>query len=146
MQRRLICTRFAGDCVSRCRCTRHQILTRSGDLTVTQARQGRRGLHVAWVLGISMALIVIGFTGLWFANAPHNANDAVGEYVDMNPYLTTDGGHTFRTITPSCDNAVGPPITNCDPNPRFISPLVTDVNNPNFWVTGGEDVWTDTAA
>lgn len=77
---------------------------------------------------------------------PNNANDAVGEYVDMNPYLTTDGGRSFLTITPSCDNAVGPPITNCDPNPRFISPLVTDVNNPNFWVTGGEDVWTDTAA
>jgi hypothetical protein len=77
---------------------------------------------------------------------PANAKDAVGEYVDLNPYLTTDGGHTFRTITPSCDNAVGPPIANCDPNPRFIAPLVTDVNNPNFWVTAGEDVWTDTAA
>jgi hypothetical protein len=75
-----------------------------------------------------------------------NAKDAVGEYVDLNPYLTTDGGHTFRTITPSCLNAVGPPITNCDPNPRFVAPLVTDVNNPNFWVTAGEDVWTDTAA
>jgi hypothetical protein len=77
---------------------------------------------------------------------PTNANDAVGEYVDMNPYLTTDGGHTFTTITPSCDNAVGPPITNCDPDPRFIAPLTTDVNNVNDWVTGGEDVWTDTAA
>ena len=76
----------------------------------------------------------------------NNANDAVGEYVDMNPYLTTNGGRTFTTITPSCDNAVGPPITNCDPDPRFIAPLVTDVNNPNLWVTGGEDVWTDTAA
>ncbi len=77
---------------------------------------------------------------------PNNANDAVGEYVDMNPYLTTDGGRTFTTITPSCKDAVGPPITNCDPNPRFIAPLVTDVNNPRDWVTGGEDVWTDTAA
>ena len=77
---------------------------------------------------------------------PNNANDMVGEYVDLNPYLTTDGGRTFSTITPSCDDAVGPPITNCDPNPRFIAPLATDVNNVNHWVTGGEFVWTDTAA
>jgi hypothetical protein len=40
---------------------------------------------------------------------------------------------------------VGPPITGCDPNPRFIAPLATDVNNPNHWVIGGEFVWNDTA-
>ncbi len=77
---------------------------------------------------------------------PSNARDAVGEYTYLNPYLTTDGGKTFTTITPSCLDAVGPPITNCDPNPRFIAPLATDVNNPNHWVAGGEDVWNDTAA
>jgi len=77
---------------------------------------------------------------------PSNAQDAVGEYVDLNPYLTTDGGHTFRTITPSCFDAVAAPIAKCDPNPRFIAPLVTDVNNPAHWVTGGEYVWTDNAA
>ncbi len=38
-------------------------------LTTTQARQGRRGRHVAWVLGISMFLIVIGFAVLWLGNA-----------------------------------------------------------------------------
>jgi hypothetical protein len=76
---------------------------------------------------------------------PTNAQNAVGEYVDLNPYLTTDGGHTFRTITPSCFDAVAAPIAKCDPNPRFIAPLVTDVKNPNHWVTGGEFVWTDNA-
>ena len=76
---------------------------------------------------------------------PNNAQDAVGEYVDLNPYLTTDGGHTFTTITPSCFDAVAPPIAGCDPTPRFIAPLAVDVNNPTHWVFGGEYVWNDTA-
>jgi hypothetical protein len=76
---------------------------------------------------------------------PTNAQDAVGEYVDLNPYLTTDGGHTFLTITPSCFAAVGTPIVGCDPNPRFIAPLAVDVTNPTHWVAGGEYVWDDTA-
>jgi hypothetical protein len=46
------------------------------ELTVTQARQGRRGKHMAWVLGISMALILVGFTSLWLVNAPRNAHEA----------------------------------------------------------------------
>jgi hypothetical protein len=75
---------------------------------------------------------------------PTNAKDAVGEYVDLNPYLTTDGGHTFLTITPSCFDAVAPPISGCDPNPRFIAPLAVDVNDPTHWVFGGEYVWNDT--
>jgi hypothetical protein len=77
---------------------------------------------------------------------PRNAQDAVGEYVDLNTYLTTDGGQTFRTISPSCFQALGQPIAGCDPSPRFISPLATDVNDPNHWVIGGRFVWNDTAA
>jgi photosystem II stability/assembly factor-like uncharacterized protein len=78
---------------------------------------------------------------------PANAMDMVGEYVDLNPYLTTDGGHTFLTISPSCFSVIGPfDPTQCDPTPRFIAPLATDVNNPNHWVAGGEFVWDDTAA
>jgi len=77
---------------------------------------------------------------------PDNAQATVGEYVYLNMYLTTDGGHNFRTITPSCLDAVAAPIANCDPNPRFIAPLSTDVNNANHWVVGGEYVWTDTQA
>jgi hypothetical protein len=75
---------------------------------------------------------------------PANAQDAVGEYVYLNTYMTTDGGHTFSTISPSCRSVV-PPISACDPNPRFIAPLATDVNDPNHWVSGGEFVWNDTA-
>ena len=58
------------------------------ELTVTEARGAQRGRHVAWVLGISMALIVIGFTGLWLANAPHNANDATQPTVDSRTPAT----------------------------------------------------------
>ncbi len=78
---------------------------------------------------------------------PHDGNHAVGEYVYLNTYLTTDGGANFRTITPSCFDVVHPnPIVNCDPNPRFIAPLATDVNDANHWVIGGEYVWNDTQA
>ncbi|MDQ6885285.1 MAG: glycosyl hydrolase [Candidatus Dormibacteraeota bacterium] len=77
---------------------------------------------------------------------PKNANNAVGEYVYLNTYLTTDGGHNFRTITPSCANVAGPRIANCDPNPRFIAPLATDVNDANHWVIGGQFVWTNNQA
>jgi hypothetical protein len=57
-------------------------------LTVTQARGAGRGRHVAWILGISMALIVIGFTGLWFANAPRNAHEATQPTVDSRTAAT----------------------------------------------------------
>jgi hypothetical protein len=39
-------------------------------LTVTEARGALRGRHMAWVLGISMVLIVIGFAALLLANGP----------------------------------------------------------------------------
>ena len=96
--------------------------------------------------GTSKSVTPAGGDGGYVIVNPANANDAVGEYVDLNPYLTTDGGHTFTTITPSCFDAVAPPIAGCDPTPRFIAPLATDVNDPTHWVFGGEDVWNDTAA
>ena len=43
-------------------------------LTTTEARQGRRGRHVAWVLGISMILIVVGYAALWLGSAGHLAS------------------------------------------------------------------------
>jgi hypothetical protein len=76
---------------------------------------------------------------------PTNANKSVGEYVFLNMYLTTDGGHNFRTITPSCASVLTA-IAGCDPNPRFIAPMATDVNNPHHWVAGGQFVWDDTEA
>ncbi len=46
-------------------------------LTVTQARGAARGRHIAWVLGISMALVVAGFTAMYLYHLPHlNASSA----------------------------------------------------------------------
>jgi hypothetical protein len=42
-------------------------------LTVTQARGARRGRHMAWVLGVSLALIVVAFAALWLGTAQHLA-------------------------------------------------------------------------
>jgi hypothetical protein len=39
------------------------------DLNATEARQGRRGLHVLWILVISTALIVIIYGIIWLMNA-----------------------------------------------------------------------------
>ncbi|MGN6380071.1 MAG: hypothetical protein ACTHNU_14050 [Gaiellales bacterium] len=76
---------------------------------------------------------------------PHNGNRAVEEYTNLDPYMTTDGGVTLTEISPSCLTATDPPNP-CDPNPRFIAPIVQDVKNPNHWVSGGPYVWVDTKA
>jgi hypothetical protein len=79
---------------------------------------------------------------------PRNGNNSVGEYTNLAMYLTTDGGHHFRTISPVCfanpDDQVEMP--GCDPTARFIAPFVADVNDPNHWVAGGEFVWDDHAS
>src|ERR1035437_5353301 len=33
---------------------------------------------------------------------PANAQRGVGEYTDLTAYKTSDGGHSFTTISPSC--------------------------------------------
>lgn len=77
---------------------------------------------------------------------PANGDRAVEEYVFLDMFLTTDGAQkTLREISPSCLSASDPP-KNCDPNPRFIAPIETDVANPSHWVAGGQYVWDDTAA
>jgi len=74
---------------------------------------------------------------------PHNGNRAVEEYVYQDMYLTTDGAQqTLREISPSCLTATSPPNP-CDPDPRFIAPIVMDVRNPRHWVSGGQYVWDD---
>ena len=76
---------------------------------------------------------------------PANANNWVGEYTDGTMYATTDGGHTFSYfVSPTCvgQETLGlKPRNNCDPNARFVTPLVQDRQNANVWVTGGEFVW-----
>ena len=41
------------------------------EFTIMQARQARRGRHMAWVLGVSMALAVVGMTALYLFHLPH---------------------------------------------------------------------------
>ena len=79
---------------------------------------------------------------------PANANNWVGEYTYGALYTTTDGGHTFAnsaSFTCVGQSTVGQtPNKNCDPNPRFVMPLVQDQQNANTWIGGGEDVWVST--
>ncbi|HSR83517.1 MAG TPA: hypothetical protein VLM11_04980 [Streptosporangiaceae bacterium] len=76
---------------------------------------------------------------------PQNANKVAGEYVDGTMYTSTDGGHTFSDfISPTCAAASITGIKarpNCDPNARFVTPVVPDQTNNNVWVLGGESVW-----
>jgi hypothetical protein len=76
---------------------------------------------------------------------PANANNWVGEYTDGTMYSTTDGGHSFfDTVSPTCigQEELGlTPRSDCDPNARFVTPLIQDQQNPDVWVTGGEFVW-----
>ena len=61
---------------------------------------------------------------------PNNGNNWVGEYTYGALYTTTDGGHTFGYYASfTCDGqaTVGQtPNANCDPDPRFVMPLVQD--------------------
>jgi photosystem II stability/assembly factor-like uncharacterized protein len=70
---------------------------------------------------------------------PRNAQRAVGEYVYLTLYSTTDGGHTFRTISPECGYYTDE--TQCDPSARFISPIQADVRDTDHWVAAGNKVW-----
>jgi len=75
---------------------------------------------------------------------PNNANRAVGEYVDLATYLTTDGGHTFRTASPSCVGQsiyLPAPRPDCDNGARFWAPFASDSKNINNWIGGGQMVW-----
>jgi len=64
-------------------------------------------------------------------------------------YTSTDGGHSFSDfISPTCAAAGITGIVaraNCDPNARFVTPLVPDQQNKNVWVTGGEFVWVSSS-
>ncbi len=73
---------------------------------------------------------------------PNNGQRSVGEYTDLAMYRTSDGGHTFTTISPECgyytDDA------KCDPSARFIAPFQADPKNSNHWVAAGSQVWVTT--
>lgn len=69
---------------------------------------------------------------------PANWKRAVGAYVYLAMYSTTDGGHDFTTISPECGYYNGP---DCDPSARFVSPFVKDPKDVNHWVAGGSKIW-----
>jgi hypothetical protein len=79
---------------------------------------------------------------------PANANNWVGEYTDGTMYSTMDGGHTYNYfVSPTCvgQEQLGlTPRPDCDPNARFVTPLVPDQQNVNTWLIGGEFVWVST--
>jgi len=78
---------------------------------------------------------------------PANAQRAVGEYTNLTSYKTSDGGHTFTTVSPSCvGQSIGYGATraDCDPSARFQAPLAADATNANHWVAGGRYVWDTT--
>ncbi len=79
---------------------------------------------------------------------PQNGNNMVGEYTDGTMYSSTDGGHSFADyISPTCVGQAElglTPRADCDPNARFVTPLVPDQQNPDVWVTGGQYVWVTT--
>jgi hypothetical protein len=54
-------------------------------------------------------------------------------------YRTSDGGHSFTTISPLCGYYTDD--TACDPSARFIAPFQADVHDPNHWVAAGNKVW-----
>ena len=132
------------------------------DLQYYDARAGKlggRGLGVWGGLqdngtsllasGSSQMVAPAGGDGFDVVVNPQNANDMVGEYVYGTMYLSTDGGHSFRnSISPTCEaqaitGSSGP--SDCDPYPRFVTPLTMDQQNKNVWLTGGEDVWITSA-
>lgn len=73
---------------------------------------------------------------------PRDGQRAVGEYTNLAMYRTSDGGHTFTTISPLCGYYTDE--SRCDPSARFIAPFQADVHDPNHWVAAGNKVWDTT--
>ncbi|HMC71016.1 MAG TPA: hypothetical protein VKJ07_17800, partial [Mycobacteriales bacterium] len=84
---------------------------------------------------------------------PNNGDRAVNEYVDLDMWLTTNGGksdgspgsNAWIEITPSCFAFTYTPSP-CDPSPRFIAPFRADVKDIDHWVAGGRYVWDNGGA
>ena len=82
---------------------------------------------------------------------PNNGDRAVNEYVDLDMWLTTNGGrsdgstHAWIEMTPSCFAFTYTPSP-CDSLARFIAPFRADVKDINHWVAGGEFVWDNGGA
>jgi hypothetical protein len=79
---------------------------------------------------------------------PANAHRAVGEYTNLATYLTTDGGHSFVTASPSCVGQAigfnGATFGDCEDAARFWAPYAADQLNINHWIGAGRYVWETT--
>ena len=68
---------------------------------------------------------------------PDDGCKILDQYVFLELWLTENCGrsdgvtHAIRDVSPG------------DPNPRFIAPFERDETNKNFWVAGGQYVWTN---
>jgi hypothetical protein len=83
-------------------------------LHATEARQGRRGRHVLWILVVSLVLVVAALFGTWWAKS--------GDLADAN----ANNGATATAIAPA--------QTFNAPEP---APRQTDVQTPPGGVIGG---------
>ncbi|GAA1876225.1 WD40/YVTN/BNR-like repeat-containing protein [Lapillicoccus jejuensis] len=72
---------------------------------------------------------------------PSSYQRMVGEYTNLQMYRSSDGGHSFTTLSPVCGVYTG---ADCDPTARFIAPIAMDVHDSNHWVVGGSAIWDTT--
>ncbi|MCW2691966.1 MAG: hypothetical protein JWM67_570 [Mycobacterium sp.] len=89
-----------------------------------------------------------GGDGFYVVVDPADTNRMVGEYTNGATYATTDGGHSFTTMSPTCQGqriGYGVARPDCDPNARFATPLTQDPAATDHWVLGGQYVWDTTA-
>jgi sugar lactone lactonase YvrE len=98
--------------------------------------------------GASQSVEPAGGDGFYVIVDPANASNWVGEYVGGAEYSTQDGGHSFNLfVSPTCAGqaTVSMPLRpDCDPNARFVTPMIQDQQAPTTWLTGGEFVWVTT--
>jgi hypothetical protein len=69
-----------------------------------------------------------------------NGCNSLGEYVDLELLRTEACGHTNIDGTPQRVFDIAPG----DPFPRFIAPFNQAVNDPDYWVAGGQFVYSNT--
>ena len=69
-----------------------------------------------------------------------NGCNSLGEYVDLELLRTESCGHTDNTGLPQRVFDISPH----DPFARFIAPFGAAVNDPGFWVAGGQFDYSNT--
>lgn len=83
-------------------------------LTTTEARQGRRGTHVLWVLAASLVLVVLALFGTWLSRS----GDLAGTNANNGP--AADAAQAFNAPEPAprALPASPPGTANGNPDPQ----------------------------